>query len=107
MWRLSAIGDFFFNFRFEELCAKLLQGIGTFKIISFLSIPTTLFSFKNEHFYYFSFLQVVVTLFDRNEGKPFSEEGIFKYVLKASLCSDPGADKLICEKLNGLEFLSQ
>lgn len=55
----------------------------------------------------FHFCKLSLTLFDRNEGKPFSEGGIFKCVLKASLCSDPGADKPICEKLNGLEFLSQ
>lgn len=92
---------------FEKLCAKLFQGIATLKIIYFLSILTNFFSFRKEHFCYFSFLQIVVSLFDRNEGKHFSEGGIFKCELKASLCSDPGADKLICEKLNGLEFLSQ
>lgn len=96
-----------FNLRFEKLCAKLLQGIAALKRIYFLFILPTLFSFRNEHFCYFSFLHVVVLLFYRNEGKPSSEKGIFKSVLKASLCSDPGADKLICEKLNGLEFLSQ
>lgn len=98
------IGEIFCNFRFEPLCAKLLHGIATLKIISFLSILINLFSFRNKNFYYFSLLQVVVSLFNRNEEKPFSEGGIFKCVLKASLCSDAGADKLICEKLNGLEF---
>lgn len=66
-----------------------------------------LFSYRNEHFYYFSFLQVVVILFDGDEGQPFSKGGIFKRFMESKFCSHPGVVKLICEKLFEFAFLSQ
>lgn len=74
-----------------DLVIKLLQVIATFKEIFSLPILTNVFSFRNERFYC-SFLRVVVTFFDRNEGQPFSEMGIFKCFMESKFVSCPGAN---------------